>query len=70
MEKREKSIALLDELLRAQFLEMFGDPVLNPKGWERKTIDKIGKIGTGATPSRKKEEQVEREKETPKKKIM
>lgn len=31
VQKRDKSITQLDELLRAQFLEMFGDPVLNPK---------------------------------------
>lgn len=31
MQKREESIALLDELLRAQFLEMFGDPVMANK---------------------------------------
>lgn len=35
LQEREQSIALLDELLRAQFLEMFGDPILNPNGWER-----------------------------------
>lgn len=31
--KRRESLALLDELLRSTFLDMFGDPVLNPKGW-------------------------------------
>lgn len=41
VQKREESIALLDELLRAQFMEMFGDPVLNPKGWEMMPISKI-----------------------------
>lgn len=32
--KREKAIELTDTLLRAAFLDMFGDPVTNPKGWE------------------------------------
>ena len=32
--KRRESIELLEELLRSAFLEMFGDPVRNPKGWE------------------------------------
>ncbi|WP_020558917.1 restriction endonuclease subunit S [Thiofilum flexile] len=32
--KRRQSIAELDALLQATFLEMFGDPVENPKGWE------------------------------------
>lgn len=33
--KRREAIQLADDLLRATFLEMFGDPVTNPKGWER-----------------------------------
>ncbi|MBE9191307.1 restriction endonuclease subunit S [Gloeocapsopsis crepidinum LEGE 06123] len=32
--KRQQAIALTEELLRSAFLEMFGDPVTNPKGWE------------------------------------
>lgn len=31
--KRREALALTDELLRATFLEMFGDPVTNPRGW-------------------------------------
>jgi len=31
--KRQQAIALTEELLRSAFLEMFGDPVTNPKGW-------------------------------------
>jgi type I restriction enzyme S subunit len=31
--KRRESIVMLDEFLRATFLDMFGDPVTNPKGW-------------------------------------
>ena len=37
--KRKEAIALTGELLRSAFLEMFGDPVTNPKGW------KVGAIG-------------------------
>ena len=38
--KRREAIALADEFLRSAFLEMFGDPVTNPKGWEvKKAID-------------------------------
>ena len=36
--KRKESIRLTDELLRSTFLDMFGDPVINPKGWEVKTL--------------------------------
>jgi len=32
--KRKESIALLDEYIKSTFLEMFGDPVRNEKGWE------------------------------------
>lgn len=32
--KRREALGLLDELLRSAFLEMFGDPVTNPRGWE------------------------------------
>ena len=39
--KRQQAIALTDELLRSTFLEMFGDPVINPKGWEEVTVNDI-----------------------------
>ena len=32
--KRQSAIALTEELWRSAFLEMFGDPVTNSKGWE------------------------------------
>jgi len=32
--KRQESLRLLDEFLRSTFLEMFGDPVRNERGWE------------------------------------
>jgi type I restriction enzyme S subunit len=35
---------------------MFGDPITNEKGWEVKCLRDISTIGTGATPSREKEE--------------
>ncbi|MBD8614234.1 restriction endonuclease subunit S [Pseudomonas putida] len=34
--KRQQAIQLADDFLRAVFLDMFGDPVTNPKGWEIK----------------------------------
>ena len=33
-QKRQQAIALADDFLRSAFLDMFGDPVTNPKGWE------------------------------------
>ena len=43
--QRKQSINLLDELLKSTFLEMFGDPVRNEKGWEIKTIEQLVKKG-------------------------
>jgi type I restriction enzyme S subunit len=37
--KRQEAIALTEELLRAAFLEMFGDPITNPKGWEVRRLE-------------------------------
>lgn len=39
--KRKESIQLLDELLKSTFLEMFGDPVRNEKGWDFLELEKI-----------------------------
>jgi type I restriction enzyme S subunit len=32
--KRQQAINLADDFLRSVFLDMFGDPVTNPKGWD------------------------------------
>ncbi|RHX87112.1 restriction endonuclease subunit S [Leptospira stimsonii] len=39
--QRKESIRLLDELVKSQFLEMFGDPVKNEKGWEVNELEKL-----------------------------
>ena len=39
--KREDAIQLIDDLLRSSFLEIFGDPVSNPKGWVVKTGNEL-----------------------------
>lgn len=47
-QKRKQAIELADEFLRSVFLDMFGDPVANPKGWEVKPLkDGISKITSG-----------------------
>jgi type I restriction enzyme, S subunit len=46
--KRKKAIALTEELLRSAFLEMFGDPVTNPKGWPVKPMgDVVDRLDAG-----------------------
>ena len=55
---RQKDKALLakyDELTQALFLDMFGDPVSNPKGWDKVKLEEISKISSGSTPSRENE---------------
>jgi type I restriction enzyme, S subunit len=39
--KRQRAIARMEDFLCSVFLEMFGDPVINPKGWNAGTIDDI-----------------------------
>ena len=45
--KRKESILLLDEFLKSTFLEMFGDPVGNEKGWEINSLGKFGSLKNG-----------------------
>ncbi len=51
--KRQQAIDLADQFLRSVFLDMFGDPVTNPKEWQKKKISDIGEVVTGNTPPRK-----------------
>ncbi|MFB9144918.1 restriction endonuclease subunit S [Vibrio artabrorum] len=47
-QKRKQAIDLADEFLRSVFLDMFGDPVTNPKGWEvRLCKDLFNRITVG-----------------------
>jgi type I restriction enzyme S subunit len=58
-EHRTKTKALIDQytaLSQSLFLEMFGDPVTNPKGWEVKKLEDVVTISSGSTPSRLNEE--------------
>lgn len=47
--KRRQAISLTEELLRSAFLEMFGDPVTNPKGWPRKSLGELADAASGVT---------------------
>lgn len=47
----KEMLAKYDELIQSVFLEMFGDPVTNSKGWEVKKLgDLTTKVGSGSTP--------------------
>ncbi len=39
--KRQHAIQLADEFLHAVFLNMFGDPVTNPKGWDSLSLEQV-----------------------------
>jgi type I restriction enzyme S subunit len=50
--KDQELLKKYDELAQAIFIDMFGDPVKNEKGWEVEILKKItSKIGSGATPT-------------------
>lgn len=38
IDKRKKQIELLDQFVKSTFIQMFGDPVTNPKGWDLTTL--------------------------------
>ena len=39
--QRRTALTLLDSLTQSLFLDMFGDPVANPKGWPIQTLDEV-----------------------------
>ena len=53
IQKRKKTISLLNEYIKAIFFKMFGDPVKNSKNWKKKKLKTLGKVITGNTPPRK-----------------
>ena len=49
--QRRTALALLDSLTQSLFLDMFGDPVANPKGWQRLPLSAlVEKIDSGWSP--------------------
>lgn len=57
IQQRNKEISALDELIKARFVEMFGDPILNEKEWSCVMITDVCQlILGGGTPSKKCEE--------------
>ena len=45
--KRREALAQLDTLIQSTFLDMFGDPVTNPKGWDVVAFESIGNSRLG-----------------------
>ncbi len=53
IEKRERQLIQLDELVKSRFIEMFGDPVCNPMNWQQEEVNALcSQIYGGGTPSK------------------
>ena len=53
IDKRKRQLKKLDELIKSRFIEMFGDPKKNKKGWRQTTLKEVAKgklsYGSGAS---------------------
>ena len=53
---RKQELQKFDDLIKARFVEMFGDPISNNFGWKQVSLREVtSKIGAGATPRGGKE---------------
>lgn len=50
--KRREAIANLDKLLQSVFMDMFGDPVTNPKNWPVGKLSELGSLDRGVSKHR------------------
>ena len=46
IQNRRKELLAVDDLIKARFVEMFGDPVSNPKGWDMVELGELTGIGS------------------------
>ena len=47
IEKQNNQVELVDKLVQSRFVEMFGNPVLNEKGWRTKPLLDMGNFKNG-----------------------
>ncbi len=50
MAQRRRQLAMLDQLVKARFVEMFGDPIANDRGWESAFLSDVASFALGCTP--------------------
>lgn len=50
--KRHQQLDKLDELVKSRFVEMFGDPTYNPKGYKIKKLSQLGELNRGVSKAR------------------
>ena len=55
-EKRKREIQQLDELVKARFVELFGDPVSNSYGHQELMLSELGELGRGVSKYRPRNE--------------
>lgn len=53
IEHRKQEIKKLDELIKARFVELFGDMLLNDRGWKESILEEIADLVSGITKGRK-----------------
>ena len=56
--KRRQALAKLDTLTQAIFIDMFGDPVSNPRGWPVDALTKLGDLDRGVSKHRPRNDPV------------
>ena len=49
IELADSQVARLDQLVKSRFVEMFGDPMTNPKGWRIGKVSDLAKYWNGLT---------------------
>lgn len=53
IEQREQQLSKFDELVKSRFVELFGDPMLNTKGFQLVPYGSLFELNAGGTPSKK-----------------
>ena len=52
MEAYKKMISATEDLVKSQFVEMFGDPVINPMKWPTESLSSLGELARGVSKAR------------------
>ena len=52
IQKRQNELSQLEDLIKARFVELFGDPMVNPKGYKIQKYGELFELNAGGTPSK------------------
>ena len=52
IDQRKQQLNKINQLAKSRFLEMFGDPISNSKGWEITKLEDLGELSRGISKSR------------------